>query len=182
MHPTVGPPTPVVVVTDIGLELDGDGEIGKGVVVVFHPVAGYTTPAINPPLFGLEPDSFVQVFEGGGETHHIDDGVDGSHLVEVDLVRIDAVDTAFRNCQGFEYLLNRDVDAAIEAFGKAFEIWPDYHNVQEIVKTLEQARERLRSRDDRSWNKLYRMILTQYSWGLPNDLRLQFREKTKAAY
>lgn len=84
--------------------------------------------------------------------------------------------------QGFEYLLNRDVDAAIEAFGKAFEIWPDYHNVQEIVKSLEQARERLRSRDDRSWNKLYRMILTQYSWGLPKDLRLQFREKTKAAY
>ena len=84
--------------------------------------------------------------------------------------------------QGFEHLLERDVDGAIGAFGRAYEIWPDYHNVQEILESLEKAKDRLRSRDNSSWNQLYRMILTKYSWGLPKDLRLQFREKTAAAY
>ena len=50
--------------------------------------------------------------------------------------------------QGFEDLLERDIDGAIDAFGKAYEIWPDYHNVQEILESLEKAKGHLRSQDD----------------------------------
>jgi hypothetical protein len=84
--------------------------------------------------------------------------------------------------RGFEAILERNLDGALAAFGEAYRIWPDYRNVQEILRLLEKDKERLRAPADTAWTQLYRTILTRYSWGLPDDLRPRFRAETAAAY
>lgn len=84
--------------------------------------------------------------------------------------------------RGFQALVDRDVRTALHAFNQAREIWPDYHNVAEISQMLHQWRNRLSDADSKDWPKLYREILTQYSWGLPKELRLPLREGAAKAY
>ena len=78
--------------------------------------------------------------------------------------------------QGFEALIQRDLGAATRAFEQARTIWPDYHNVAEISRLLSATRA------EPDWPELYRTILTQYSWGLPEDLRPALREGAAQAY
>ncbi len=83
---------------------------------------------------------------------------------------------------GFEALLARDAAAALAAFDEAYEIWPEYHNVAEIRRLLQEGQERLAAADSEDWPRIYRKVLTRFSWGLPADLRPAFRQATAAAY
>jgi hypothetical protein len=78
--------------------------------------------------------------------------------------------------QGFEALIERDLGAARRAFEQARTIWPEYHNVAEISRLLSSTQA------EPNWPELYRKILTEYSWGLPEDLRPALREGAALAY
>ncbi len=76
--------------------------------------------------------------------------------------------------QGFEAILNKNSRLAIQKFATAEEIWPDYHNVSEIKRLLLEQQATLNSSS--SWQQLRDTILEKYSWGMPNDIRVQFKQ------
>lgn len=83
---------------------------------------------------------------------------------------------------GFEAILARDFDAALENFTEARKTWSDYHNVAEIQRRLAQLKKKGGAPDPAKWAEIDRAILTEFSWGMPSDLRAQFRERTEDAY
>lgn len=60
--------------------------------------------------------------------------------------------------KGFEYIIAKDIDKAIEAFAKAETNWPEYHNVSEIHKALVERRQELvgsqSGSNDDAWRQL----------------------------
>ncbi len=84
--------------------------------------------------------------------------------------------------RGFEALLAQDVKAAMNAFEAAYARWPTYHNVDEIRKLLQQHQRALAEHDPDAWATVYRAILSDYSWGMPKDLRPEYRERAVASY
>lgn len=84
--------------------------------------------------------------------------------------------------RGFEALLARDAAAAIDAFDEARSIWPEYHNVAELGRSLRNRRDELADPGSAAWTQLYRDILTRYSWGMPDDLRSALRSQVARAY
>lgn len=84
--------------------------------------------------------------------------------------------------RGFQALIDHDVATAIKAFDEARSIWPDYHNVAEVGQTLREFESRLKDPESPMWAQLFREILTRYSWGMPDDLRIAIRKGAKKAY
>lgn len=84
--------------------------------------------------------------------------------------------------RGFSALLDRDVGAALEAFGDAVEAWPDYHNVSEIHKLLSKSEDELSDAQSPQWKEVYRIVLADFSWGMPSDLRPEFRTLAASSY
>jgi DNA-binding transcriptional MerR regulator len=83
---------------------------------------------------------------------------------------------------GFEALLTRDVTAARAAFEAAYARSPDYHNVDEIRKLLQEKEPALSDPDSTAWPQLYRKVLSDLSWGMPKELRPEFRVRTTESY
>jgi hypothetical protein len=83
---------------------------------------------------------------------------------------------------GFRALIDRNVAEAIVNFDGARERYPEYHNVAEIAQYLRERQARLMDPDSPAWADLYRTIISKYSWGLPSDLRPDFRELAKETY
>jgi hypothetical protein len=77
---------------------------------------------------------------------------------------------------GFKYLMEKEIDPAIEAFSESERIWPDYHNVAEIRRLLTERRETLKTKDSHQWKLLYQIILKQFSWGIPSEVRQQMQK------
>jgi len=76
---------------------------------------------------------------------------------------------------GFIAIINRDQNGAISAFSEASNLWPDYHNVSEIEKLLKKNKPHLSNdKSEDAWNRVIKTISEQYSWGMPNDIRVQF--------
>ena len=84
--------------------------------------------------------------------------------------------------RGFVALLERDAETASKSFSEAFEIWPDYHNVSEIRKLLNKNKSDLADPQSAVWKEIYRTILTDLSWGMPADLRPEFRALAAESY
>jgi hypothetical protein len=82
--------------------------------------------------------------------------------------------------KGFEFLVTKDIDLAIDAFTKAEGFWGDYHNVAEIKRLLIKNRDKLieskNTVEDGPWKHLYKTLLSKYSWGMPMDVRVKLRE------
>lgn len=100
--------------------------------------------------------------------------------VEADSSRAGKAAAAER--RGFEALIDHDVKAAIAAFDEARRIWPEYHNVAEIGRALRRLEDALADPASDAWPRLYREVLTRYSWGLPDDLRKEIRTGAAQAY
>jgi len=83
---------------------------------------------------------------------------------------------------GFEAILRRDLPAALKAFTEARMVWSDYHNVAEIQRYLAQVQKSSEPLDDAAWARINRIILTEYSWGMPADVRGELRTSAAAAY
>jgi hypothetical protein len=77
--------------------------------------------------------------------------------------------------KGFSFLLNKDAQAALDAFSHAEKLWPSYHSVAEIKKLLQDNQAALNAapKEGKSevWVNFYRTLVTKYSWGMPADIK-----------
>jgi len=80
--------------------------------------------------------------------------------------------------QGFTAILARRLDDAVAAFENAYEVWPEYHNVEEIARYLTDISESPKAEEGVKWEAIERRTLTEFSWGMPDDLRQEFRSRT----
>lgn len=83
---------------------------------------------------------------------------------------------------GFEAILDRDFEAALKAFTEARKTWSTYHNVAEIQRHLAKLEKQGTPLDAAKWAAIDRTILTEFSWGMPPDLRERFRANVDDAY
>ncbi|QPB85427.1 hypothetical protein CWC22_020610 [Pseudoalteromonas rubra] len=77
---------------------------------------------------------------------------------------------------GFNAILARDISEALSQFSAAQAIWPDYHNVSEVKRLLSKQKNQLHDSQSTAWQAVFDTILMQYSWGMPDDIRAQFRQ------
>jgi len=84
--------------------------------------------------------------------------------------------------QGFELLLERDLEGAQAAFAEAERLWPEYHNVAEISRLLRRKALESPRGESLDWSDLYRTILTRYSWGMPRDAREAMEQAAGGRY
>lgn len=86
--------------------------------------------------------------------------------------------------RGFDAIVAADIDGAITGFNEAATVWPEYHNVSEIRDLLNRAKpglERVPAGERRSyWLDLDKRLLTQYSWGMPEDIRATLRQRVRS--
>ena len=90
-------------------------------------------------------------------------------------------DAADLEKKGFAFLISKDVEGALQAFTEAEELWPKYHSVAEIRKLLDENRSALaaapKQGKSEAWSKVYRIILTDYSWKMPEDAKKKLSEE-----
>lgn len=83
--------------------------------------------------------------------------------------------------KGFEFLVSKDADAALEAFANAEKLWPSYHNVTEIRRLLNDNRAALvaapKEGKSPAWTSVYQTLITKYSWGMPADVKNKLTEQ-----
>jgi len=60
--------------------------------------------------------------------------------------------------QGIKALLNQQFDEAVQAYGDAYALWPEFRNVDEIQKLLNSLRQ---PENEQEWKNLYKQI-TRY--------------------
>jgi len=80
--------------------------------------------------------------------------------------------------KGFNALVAKDVDNAVSSFAQAEAIWPDYHNVAEIRSLLVSKREALKDPKSSEWRLTLQKVLSDYSWGMPADVREKLKAQT----
>lgn len=84
-------------------------------------------------------------------------------------------DASSWEAKGFSLLLNKDAQAALDAFTHAEKLWPSYHSVTEIRKLLQENQATLTAapREGKSevWVNFYRTLVTKHSWGMPADIK-----------
>lgn len=82
--------------------------------------------------------------------------------------------------KGFDAIVAKDAETALEAFTKAETLWPNYHNLSEIKMLLEANRAALTaaSRDGKSepWSSFYRTLISKHSYGMPPDIKKALTE------
>jgi hypothetical protein len=84
--------------------------------------------------------------------------------------------------RGFEQLLRKNWECAELAFQNAYDIWPIYHSVKEILDFLKEQKSQPRRGDRNSLPddpvcKLYRKITQEFSWGMPQDVREELKSR-----
>ncbi|CAM1371653.1 hypothetical protein [Tenacibaculum xiamenense] len=77
---------------------------------------------------------------------------------------------------GFDYLLQKEVQKAIDAFIKSENSYNSYHQVYEIARYLGKNKSRLADKNSPHWKKVYRSILKNYSWKMPKKYREEFKK------
>jgi hypothetical protein len=77
--------------------------------------------------------------------------------------------------KGFDALLTGNLSEAKKNFGLAYNAFPTYHNVAEINKLLaEEVKNYERGSEaerNQQLSRIFGQILTNYSWGMPPDIR-----------
>jgi hypothetical protein len=90
-------------------------------------------------------------------------------------------DASTWEAKGFNFLLNKDVQAALDAFSHAEKLWPSLHSVAEIKKLLQDNQAALLAAPKEGasdvWKNFYRTLVTKYSWGMPADIKEKFNQQ-----
>jgi len=73
--------------------------------------------------------------------------------------------------KGFDYLLKKDVDNAINAFTESENAYNQFQMVYEIAKYLRENRSKLADPASEFWNTAYKKIATDYSYGMPASVK-----------
>lgn len=80
---------------------------------------------------------------------------------------------------GFQFLLDQDVNSAINSFIKSENSYNSYHQVYEIARYLTKNKERLSDKNSISWKEVYIKILSEYSLKMPEQFKIKLQEKVK---
>jgi len=80
--------------------------------------------------------------------------------------------------QAFDFLINKDIESALNKFEECEKVYPTYKSVSEIVKFLKGERQNLTDKDSTRWNTVYKTILDKYTWKMSPDV---FAALTKRA-
>ena len=80
--------------------------------------------------------------------------------------------------KGFDYLVSRDIDNAIDAFKKSEKSYPGFHSVYDIyTKVLLPNQAALENKgDDETWKNVYTVIYKSYTWKLDGSIIKRLRE------
>lgn len=94
-----------------------------------------------------------------------------------------AIDAGDNERAGFQALLSGNLSAARQYFEAAYRTSPTLHNVDEIyhrLLTTEQVQDYDNASSDQKQTLLlglYRQIIDQYSWGMPDDLKQDMKRR-----
>lgn len=80
---------------------------------------------------------------------------------------------------GFESLIKRDLDNAILAFGMSEKAYNTFHQVYEIEHYLRKKKESGQIMNDQFWEEVYKNILTNYNWKMPENAKQQLEKMIK---
>ena len=81
--------------------------------------------------------------------------------------------------EGFHYLIEKNVDKAIISFRKSENSANGYHLVYEITSYLEKQKRKLYDVNSVSWKETYRQMVKDYSWGMPEHVKLKMIEMSR---
>jgi hypothetical protein len=81
--------------------------------------------------------------------------------------------------KGFLYLLSHDVENAITAFRNSENASNTYHQVYEIARYLNENKSKLADSNADFWKTALRKITTDFSWGMPIDMKNRLIENTR---
>lgn len=80
--------------------------------------------------------------------------------------------------KGFGFLFERNFEAALAAFKKAEKLYPDFHNVAEIRRLLEEKRSELNDpQQPMAWKDVYRSVREKYSWRLSSEIKRKLEDE-----
>ncbi|WP_264530297.1 hypothetical protein [Flavobacterium sp. N502540] len=79
----------------------------------------------------------------------------------------DFVNAKKHELAGFKFLIDKDVNSAIESFTESENSYNGFHNVYEIGRYLSKNKDNLLNKNATEWKSVYKMIDTKYSWEIP---------------
>ena len=80
---------------------------------------------------------------------------------------------------GFNFLVNKDIDNAIKSFTKSENSLNGYNMVYDIAFYLKKNRNDLLNNDTDSWKTLYTTLQSKYSYRMPEKYKSKFAELSK---
>ena len=78
--------------------------------------------------------------------------------------------------EGFNYLLEKDVESAIASFRKSENSFNGFHNVYGIAVYLEKNKSNLSDNNPDTWRQIYATVVEDYSWKMPEDIKMKLVE------
>jgi len=78
--------------------------------------------------------------------------------------------------EGFNYLLEKDVESAIASFRKSENSFNGFHNVYGIAVYLEKNKSNLSDNNPDTWRQIYATVVKDYSWKMPEDIKMKLVE------
>ncbi len=77
---------------------------------------------------------------------------------------------------GFKYLIDKNLDNAIQAFEKSENSYNTFHQVYEIARFLKSEKSKVSSESDIDWGIIYKTVLNKYSWKMPEDAKKKLEQ------
>lgn len=81
--------------------------------------------------------------------------------------------------EGFQFLIDKEVDSAIASFIKSENSYNGYHQVYEIAKYLRKNENKLSDKNSKFWITAYKTILSDFSYKLPPEYKQELEELSK---
>jgi hypothetical protein len=78
--------------------------------------------------------------------------------------------------KGFEFLFNKDINSAIDAFQKSENSLNGYHMVYDIRTYLQSQKKLTMGNDKIAWKTIFKTIGEKYSWKMPTSARRRLNE------
>jgi hypothetical protein len=78
--------------------------------------------------------------------------------------------------KGFEFLVSKNVDAAISAFRKSENAYNGYKSVYEIAKYLQRHKTELQNPNSAEWEVTYRKMAKDFNWKMPANIEQQMMQ------
>jgi len=81
--------------------------------------------------------------------------------------------------EGFLALLEKNIEEAITAFSRSENAYNSFHQVYEIERYLKEQNKSNKIKDDNFWKSIYKDLLENYSWKMPESIKIEFNKITQ---